>query len=205
MPRCTGLARGRPRRLRRRDARSPSLLPEWSVGHVLTHIARNADSVVWRLLREHARASYGISIRVGSSSDETRSRRGRDGRPTNWWPTYGTVPRPWRGSWPSCPMRRGTATVADVTGRGGASHDAVFSRWREVVVHQGDLGLGPIPLPPTLVAAWLAPRAATAWASAPTRRRCWPGSSGAASARASHPGEAASEVVLDHLVHPLVR
>ena len=27
----------------------PSLLPGWSVGHVLTHIARNAESVVWRL------------------------------------------------------------------------------------------------------------------------------------------------------------
>src|SRR3954470_14970606 len=30
-------------------ARRPSLLPDWTVGHVLTHIARNADSVVRRL------------------------------------------------------------------------------------------------------------------------------------------------------------
>lgn len=30
-------------------ARGPSLLPEWSVGHVLTHIARNADGHVRRL------------------------------------------------------------------------------------------------------------------------------------------------------------
>ncbi|MBJ7608124.1 MAG: maleylpyruvate isomerase N-terminal domain-containing protein [Candidatus Dormibacteraeota bacterium] len=30
-------------------ARRPSLLPGWSVGHVLTHIARNADSVTRRL------------------------------------------------------------------------------------------------------------------------------------------------------------
>src|SRR6478752_9432859 len=29
--------------------RSPSLLPGWSVGHVLTHLARNADSVLRRL------------------------------------------------------------------------------------------------------------------------------------------------------------
>ena len=28
------------------DARRPSLLPGWSVGHVLTHLARNADSHV---------------------------------------------------------------------------------------------------------------------------------------------------------------
>ena len=30
-------------------ARRPSRLPDWTVGHVLTHIARNADSLVWRL------------------------------------------------------------------------------------------------------------------------------------------------------------
>jgi len=30
-------------------ARQPSRLPGWSVGHVLTHLARNADSVVRRL------------------------------------------------------------------------------------------------------------------------------------------------------------
>jgi len=28
------------------EARQPSLLPDWSVGHVLTHIARNADGFV---------------------------------------------------------------------------------------------------------------------------------------------------------------
>jgi len=37
------------------------------------------------------------------------------------------------------------------------SRDAVFSRWREVAVHRGDLGLhpGPVSLPPDLVEAWL--------------------------------------------------
>jgi len=28
-------------------ARRPSLLPGWTVGHVLTHVARNADSFIW--------------------------------------------------------------------------------------------------------------------------------------------------------------
>jgi maleylpyruvate isomerase len=32
------------------DVQAPSLLPDWSVGHVLTHLARNADSVVRRLV-----------------------------------------------------------------------------------------------------------------------------------------------------------
>lgn len=31
------------------DVRSPTNLPDWSRGHVLTHLARNADSIVYRL------------------------------------------------------------------------------------------------------------------------------------------------------------
>ena len=31
------------------DVTRPSLLPDWTVGHVLTHLARNADSFVWIL------------------------------------------------------------------------------------------------------------------------------------------------------------
>jgi maleylpyruvate isomerase len=31
------------------QVRSPSRLPGWSVGHVLTHVARNADGHAWRL------------------------------------------------------------------------------------------------------------------------------------------------------------
>ena len=33
--------------------------------------------------------------------------------------------------------------------------DALFSRWREVVVHHGDLGLGPVALPQGLIDVWL--------------------------------------------------
>jgi len=31
------------------QARSPSRLPGWMIGHVLTHLARNADRHSWRL------------------------------------------------------------------------------------------------------------------------------------------------------------
>lgn len=36
------------------DARGPSLLPAWSVGHLVTHLARHADSHV-RMLEAAAR------------------------------------------------------------------------------------------------------------------------------------------------------
>ncbi len=50
--------------------RRPSRLPGWTVGHVLTHIARNADSVVWRLdgaARSELRDQYpgGLEQRTG--------------------------------------------------------------------------------------------------------------------------------------------
>jgi maleylpyruvate isomerase len=35
------------------------------------------------------------------------------------------------------------------------SRDAALSRWREVVVHHADLGLGDVALPPGLVEVWL--------------------------------------------------
>jgi hypothetical protein len=31
----------------------------------------------------------------------------------------------------------------------------VLARWREVVVHHGDLGLAPVPMPSALIAVWL--------------------------------------------------
>ncbi len=51
------------------------------------------------------------------------------------------------------------------------SRDAVFSRWREVVVHHGDLGFGPVPLPAELVNEWLA-RELPGLASALIPQRC---------------------------------
>jgi maleylpyruvate isomerase len=136
-------------------ARSPSLLPEWSVGHVLTHIARNADSVVWRLegaARGELRDQYpgGLEQR----RDDIEAGAGR---------TAGEL---------VVDVRASSASVAEViaalpdeawdapsrTARGVVepARDAIFSRWREVVVHHGDLGLEPVPLPPALVDAWLA-------------------------------------------------
>ena len=135
-------------------ARAPSLLPAWSVGHVLTHIARNADSVVWRLegaARGELRDQYpgGLEQR----RDDIEAGAGR--------PAAELV----------SDVRSSSAAVARVVGelpdeawgapsrtsRGvvEASREALFSRWREVVVHHGDLGLTPVPLPPALVAAWL--------------------------------------------------
>ncbi|HXP32360.1 MAG TPA: maleylpyruvate isomerase N-terminal domain-containing protein [Acidimicrobiales bacterium] len=135
-------------------AHRPSLLAGWSVGHVLTHIARNADSVMWRL--------------EGAARGELRDQYpgGREQRKAD---IEAGAARP--AAELVADVRRTSAAVAGVmaglpteawdapsrTSRGvvESSRDAILSRWREVAVHHGDLGLAPVPLPPELIAVWL--------------------------------------------------
>jgi maleylpyruvate isomerase len=135
-------------------ARGPSRLPGWSVGHVLTHLARNADSVVWRLegaVRGELRDQY-----PGGLEQRSRDIEAGAGRPAaelvrDVQQTAGAVEQVMADLSPAAwdaPSRTSKGVVED-------SRDAALSRWREVVVHHGDLGLGPVPLPPALVEVWL--------------------------------------------------
>jgi maleylpyruvate isomerase len=135
-------------------ARGPSRLPGWSVGHVLSHIARNADSVVWRLegvALGELRDQY-----PGGVAQRADDIEGGAGRPAaelvrDVRETADAVERVMAdlspAAWDAL-SRTSRGVVED-------SRDVVLSRWREVVVHHGDLGLGPVPLPPALVEVWL--------------------------------------------------
>jgi maleylpyruvate isomerase len=135
-------------------ARGPSRLPEWSVGHVLTHIARNADSVVWRLAgaaRGELRDQYPGGLEQRRADIEAGAGRPAEELVADVRTSSAAVeqvmaelPDP---AW-DAPSRTARGVVEP-------SRDAVLSRWREVVVHHGDLGLQPVPLPLGLVAAWL--------------------------------------------------
>ena len=122
------------------DARGPSRLPGWTLGHVLTHVARNADSFVGMI--EAARGGE-----VGDQYPGGRRQREGDieagaGRPagalvddvleacarleTMWAETDDET---WdRGQ---ARAARGPIPIADLPSR----------RWREVEVHHADLGL----------------------------------------------------------------
>jgi maleylpyruvate isomerase len=135
-------------------ARGPSQLPGWSVGHVLTHVARNADSVVWRLegaARGELRDQYpgGLAQRKGdieAGAGRPASDLVRDVRTSSAAVERVMADLP-AAAW-DAPSRTSRGVVE-------SSRDAVLSRWREVVVHHGDLGLAPVPLPPALVDIWL--------------------------------------------------
>jgi maleylpyruvate isomerase len=135
-------------------ARRASRLPGWSVGHVLTHIARNADSVVWRLegaARGEQRDQYPGNLGQRTSDIEAGAARAADALVADVRRTSAAVERVMAG----LPVAAWDAPSRTSRGVVESSRDAVLSRWREVVVHHGDLGLGRVPVPPELVDAWL--------------------------------------------------
>jgi maleylpyruvate isomerase len=119
------------------DPRRPSRLPDWTVGHVLTHIARNADGHM-RMLAGAERGAVvdqyegGIDGRraeieagAGRAWDELVA----DVRATIWrleqaWATHTR----WDGA-----GRATSGRIVPVT-------DLPFLRWRETEVHHVDLG-----------------------------------------------------------------
>lgn len=121
-------------------ARQPSLLPGWSVGHVLSHIARNADSHIRVLEGAQAgeqRHQYpggseqrADDIEAGSSRSAAELvvdvRDSIDRLEATW---AAMTPETWKGTG----FRSGG-------GLWTAPH-TVFSRWREVEIHHADLGL----------------------------------------------------------------
>jgi maleylpyruvate isomerase len=136
-------------------ARRPSKLAGWSVGHVLTHIARNADSVVWRLegaARDELRDQYPGGLEQRSEEIEVGATRSAAELVADVRSSSAAVARVMA----ELPDEAWDAPSRTARGVVEPSRDAVFSRWREVVVHHGDLGMGRVPLPPVLVDAWLA-------------------------------------------------
>jgi uncharacterized protein (TIGR03083 family) len=134
------------------QAREPSLLPRWSRGHVLTHIARNADSLRNLL----------IWARTGVETPQYPNGEARDeaieagaGRPAvELVADVDTSANLLAAEATGLTM---TNWAAEVRGMRGAPHPAWFSlrrRLSEVEIHHVDLGMGYRP------ADWPAPFAA---------------------------------------------
>lgn len=114
------------------DPAQPSRLPDWSIGHVLTHIARNADGVVSML---SGQPQYPRGLEGRNADIESGSARSWDELLDDVEATAAAVDTAfaertdWSGTASMLAADRPLAMVP-------------FLRWREVVVHHADLGLG---------------------------------------------------------------
>lgn len=110
----------------------PTALPGWTIGHVLTHLARNADSHV-RMLAGLDQYEGGV---VGREADiEAGAGRSADALVADVRRTIWALESAWAGhaDWDAT-ARRAVGTVP--------MRDLPFRRWREAEVHHIDLGLG---------------------------------------------------------------
>lgn len=121
-------------------ARRASLLDGWSVGHVLTHLARNADShtaMVEAAGRNEVVAQYpgGAAQREGDIA-EGQGRRAAE-LAADVERANERLERAWAGA-----SEEAWATGLGLRSAGPATlAELVFLRWREVEVHLVDLGL----------------------------------------------------------------
>ncbi len=117
----------------------PSLLPGWTVGHVTTHLARQADSVI-RVLEAASRGEPAERY-PGGRDQRTAEIEAGAARPAK--EQAEDVRRTiWRleSTWASVPAA-GWALTGTLLGQAEAVSDLPFRRWREVEVHHADLGL----------------------------------------------------------------
>jgi maleylpyruvate isomerase len=138
------------------QARSPSLLPDWSVGHVLTHLARNADSCTRRMegaVRGEIEDQYpggyaGRAADIAAGSGRSASALVSDVRESIYR---------LESAWLSAPAEVWSRPGRDVSGAEQPVSNIPGRRWREVEVHHVDLGLGftVADLSEGLVALWL--------------------------------------------------
>lgn len=122
----------------------PSLLPDWTVGHVLTHIARNADGMIRRIsaalsnetVDQYVGGPDGRTAEIEAGAARTAEEIGADvsSSAERLDSLFAAVPE---DGW--------VKLVRTVGGGEHAVSMLPFRRWREVEIHLVDLGLGSTP------------------------------------------------------------
>ena len=123
------------------DAGRPSRLPGWTVGHVLTHLARNAESHV-RMLEAAARGEVADQYPGGNGQRAADIEAGALRPAADLVADVTATAQRLESAWDATPAeawRTGQGRVASGIWPVG---ELPFRRWREVEVHHVDLGLG---------------------------------------------------------------
>ena len=120
------------------DARAASLLPDWSVGHVLTHIARNADSFVLMIDaagRGEVGAQYPGGTEQRNADIESGAGRSAAELVTDVAGACGRLEAAWATT-----SAAGWERTGQTLGGPASIGQLPFRRWRETTVHHADCG-----------------------------------------------------------------
>jgi maleylpyruvate isomerase len=154
------------------QVRAPSPLPGWTIGHVLTHLARNADSHV-RRAEAAARAEVidqYVGGQAGRAADiEAGADRGADEQVADVRRSALAAEAAWR----DLPAEAWSRITRDGDTRERPLFELPSRRWQEVEVHLVDLGLGATPRdwPDAFVIEWLPRTRERVYAALPPESR----------------------------------
>jgi maleylpyruvate isomerase len=118
----------------------PSLLPGWTIGHVLTHVARNADALV--NLCDWALTGVRKPMYVSTEAREADIAEGAARPIAEQVQDIAAAEARLLERFEDLPGAAWTATVAWPSGATGAAYQVVPARLNELEVHHVDLGLG---------------------------------------------------------------
>lgn len=123
------------------EARAASRLPGWSVGHVLAHIARNADSVA-RRLEASARGEVVDQYPGGAEERESQIEAGAGRSAAELRADLAATHERIDAAVAAMDDAAWNARTRDFGGGLRPTHELPARRWREVELHLVDLGLG---------------------------------------------------------------
>ena len=122
------------------QCREGSLLPNWSRGHLLTHLARNADSHVTLLqaaVRGEVGEQYASAMQRNGDIERGATRSAKELVMDLRLSIYGL-----EAAWASANEKAWQGQGRNLGGRVVEMSSLVFLRWREVEIHHADLNLG---------------------------------------------------------------
>lgn len=123
------------------DVRRTTALPGWTIAHVLTHVARNADSHT-RRTEAAARDEMIDQYPGGWEGREAAIEAGADRTAAALLDDVRMSAETMAAAWSAAPPSAWDNVTTDVGGRERPLHELVKRRWQELEVHLVDLDLG---------------------------------------------------------------
>jgi maleylpyruvate isomerase len=121
------------------DVLAPSVLPGWTCGHVLAHLADNADALTRALLRGMEADNAGLMYESQAARDASIE-AGADRPAAAHRQALLDSAHRLAVAWRALPVDRLGVTISGTAGWTRPLADVPWMRWRELALHAADLG-----------------------------------------------------------------